>query len=74
MRELFEEVIVPIAMMMLALLAFFIVFAWPVYAWTCHSKWDDSGFVTDYGPIQGCRISRDGKTWIPEDRYREIAD
>lgn len=43
-------------------------------AWSCSSKWSDSGFVTKWGPIAGCRISQDGNRYIPEDRYREIAE
>lgn len=38
----------------------------------CHTKWGDSGLSVKYGPLAGCRVSEDGKTWIPEDRYRVI--
>lgn len=41
---------------------------------SCSSRWNESGFVTKWGPIAGCRISKDGERFIPEDRYREIAD
>jgi len=40
----------------------------------CHSQWNASGFQTDWGPIQGCLISKDGKIWIPAINYRELAD
>jgi len=43
-----------------------------VSAASCSSRWEDSGFRTDWGPIKGCRISKDGKTWVPEKNYREI--
>ena len=38
----------------------------------CKAKWENSGFVTDFGPIKGCLISKDGTTWIPANNYREI--
>lgn len=41
-------------------------------AYSCQSKWQQSGFQTSYGVFQGCRISRDGKVWIPAENYREI--
>lgn len=40
----------------------------------CHSKWAHSGFITSWGPIQGCLISKDGRVFIPEDNYRQFED
>lgn len=39
---------------------------------TCHRKWEGTGFMSQWGVFQGCRISKDGKTWTPEENYREI--
>lgn len=39
---------------------------------SCHSQWARSGFQTEWGPVKGCLISKDGKTWIPAKNYREI--
>lgn len=39
---------------------------------SCHSQWAKSGFAVEYGFIAGCTISKDGKTFIPADNYREI--
>lgn len=47
---------------------------WGIGSYQCSSQWKRSGFETSYGPVQGCLISKDGKTWIPADNYREIAD
>lgn len=38
----------------------------------CQSRWSQSGFHAQWGPIQGCRISKDGRIWIPEENYRGI--
>jgi hypothetical protein len=38
----------------------------------CRSQWRASGFRTDWGPVKGCLISKDGQIWIPADNYREI--
>lgn len=38
----------------------------------CHRQWNRSEFNVSWGPIQGCLISRDGKTYIPADNYRDI--
>ena len=39
----------------------------------CRARWKDSGMQVQWGVMSGCRVSRDeGKTWIPEERYREI--
>lgn len=38
----------------------------------CTNQWERSGFQSDYGFVQGCLISKDGKTWIPAANYREI--
>lgn len=46
--------------------------AWAVSSYSCHSKWRKSGFQTDYGLVQGCLISKDGKIWIPSENYREL--
>lgn len=39
---------------------------------SCHRQWQDSEFQTDWGMVQGCRISKDGKRWIPAENYREL--
>jgi hypothetical protein len=57
-----------IGVVALALLMAFI--CWPLGSYECRSKWERSGFLTDYGPVQGCLISKDGKTWMPAERYR----
>ena len=46
--------------------------AWMFSAYQCGAKWERSGFRTDFGPIQGCLISRDGREWIPAENYREL--
>jgi hypothetical protein len=38
----------------------------------CEEKWKNSGYQSDYGFLSGCRVSRDGKVWIPEDVVREV--
>lgn len=38
----------------------------------CRAAWHESGFYTDWGPIQGCRISRDMIHWMPASAYREL--
>lgn len=46
---------------------------WPPIA--CKSKWSESGLVSKWGLVAGCRISLDGgKTYIPEERYRQIEE
>lgn len=37
----------------------------------CHHRWSRSGFEVSWGPIQGCLISHDGSTFVPEDNYRQ---
>lgn len=37
----------------------------------CASRWEQSGFETSYGPLQGCLVRHDGR-WIPEENYREM--
>jgi len=44
---------------------------WMFASYECSAKWEKSGMATDWGPIQGCLIKRDGK-WIPSENYREI--
>lgn len=63
------ELLVSLALLALALVIYLVI-----ASWSCSSKWSESGFVTKWGPIAGCRISSDGKRYIPEERYREIAD
>jgi hypothetical protein len=41
---------------------------------SCHSKWAASGFQTQWSVMTGCLITRDGKTYIPEDNYREFGN
>jgi hypothetical protein len=61
-------------MIVLGVLFFAVIggIAWGINSYSCTSKWRMSGFQTDYGVIQGCLISKDGKTWIPAENYREI--
>jgi hypothetical protein len=46
---------------------------WAWSSYSCHAKWRDSGMPVDFGLMSGCRISEDGgKTWIPEERWRQV--
>lgn len=38
----------------------------------CEAKWEHSGFQVQFGAWSSCTISKDGKTWIPAENYREI--
>ena len=38
----------------------------------CRSKWEHSGFKSDYGFFKGCVIQLEDGTWIPADNYREM--
>lgn len=41
----------------------------------CKWRWEDSGLTAKWGFVVGCRVSTDGgKTYIPEERYRQIAE
>lgn len=46
--------------------------SWTLSAWRCNSEWRDSGFQSRFRPMQGCRISRDGRVWLPAKNYREV--
>lgn len=39
----------------------------------CQSRREKSGFDVSWGVMQGCLIRLANGKWIPEDRYREIA-
>jgi hypothetical protein len=40
----------------------------------CTGRWRDSGLPWKYELVGGCKVSPDGgRTWIPDDRYREMA-
>lgn len=39
---------------------------------SCQHQWEHSGFKTQWGPLKGCMISRDGEIYIPADNYRDI--
>ena len=41
---------------------------------SCQQRWEHSGFQSEYSFMTGCRISKDGKVWLPESNYREIAE
>jgi hypothetical protein len=46
--------------------------AYPLDAATCTAHWRDSGYKSDFSFWGDCRISKDGKTWIPEKAYRQF--
>lgn len=41
-------------------------------AWACHSRWGQSSYAVQYGPVQGCLVRTPAGAWVPEDRVREI--
>lgn len=41
---------------------------------TCRAKWVDSGMQSKWGMWSGCLVSKDGRRFIPDQRYREMAD
>lgn len=43
-------------------------------AYICKVSWADSGMRSKWGIASGCRVSKDGKNWIPEESYREIGN
>lgn len=66
-----KELLLIVVLCVAALVACFAIVA-RLEAYSCNSKWSRSGFETDYGPVQGCLISKDGKTWIPDENYRDV--
>lgn len=40
----------------------------------CKAQWAESGFQSKWGWWSGCLISKDGKRFIPDERYRELSD
>jgi hypothetical protein len=55
----------------LALLLVWILATW-IGARDCHSRWRGSGFQTSFNLLEGCLVSQDGKTFIPDDHDREF--
>jgi hypothetical protein len=56
----------------LAFVALAVLLGLTLEATACDSRWENTEFQSDWGPMKGCRISRDGRVWIPEQNYREI--
>ena len=73
LKGFFVEVILPIGGIGLAVLGPLVALALWADSASCHSQWRKSGFQTSWGPIQGCLISKDGRTWIPADNYRALS-
>ena len=67
-----DDVLLALGTLFLILIAVAVVNA--VTSVSCSSKWAHSGFQVDYGIMKGCTISKDGKTFIPEENYREFGD
>lgn len=42
--------------------------------YSCFASWEDSGMPVKYSFMGGCKIQLTDGKWIPEDRYREIAN
>lgn len=41
--------------------------------WRCASKWEASGFLSSYGPVQGCLINAgENGRWVPAENYRAL--
>ena len=43
-----------------------------IAAWSCSSRWAQSGVSTSWGPIQGCLVRMPSGRWVPDDRVRDI--
>jgi hypothetical protein len=43
-----------------------------ISAYACYSKWQDSGFKSQYGFFQGCRVQLPSGVWIPAENIREL--
>lgn len=52
-----------------ALFAFAITMA----SWECSGRWGDSNLEYRFKIVGGCQVKVDN-AWLPEDRYREMAD
>lgn len=39
---------------------------------SCKAQWQDSGYQYRYELFAGCRVSADGKVFIPADNLREL--
>lgn len=72
LKDFLVELGGPILLMMIGVIVPIGLIAMWADSSQCRSQWRASGFQTNWGPVQGCLISRDGVTWIPADNYREI--
>lgn len=59
---------------MIALLAIVGLISVSVYldSVSCQSKWELSGFRTQWGVLKGCVVQLPNGRWMPEDVIREI--
>lgn len=59
---------------LIVLIIFLLIIALPWYFFSkyqCTSRWDKSGYESDFGIVEGCLIKVSDK-WIPAENYREI--
>jgi hypothetical protein len=65
-RDFYIQIVVTIGV-----IAGVIGIAMLISAYSCLSRWSDSGMDAKWRPGAGCRVQYDGK-WIPEKNYREM--
>lgn len=39
---------------------------------SCETTWINSGYEARYSAMSGCLVSKDGKTWFPENTIRIV--
>lgn len=55
----------------LAVVVLVLAIPYGVASVSCDMAWKDSGLQSRYRLFRGCQVSlTEGKTWIPDDRYR----
>lgn len=74
-EELLEE-FVPIIIMLMFISALVVglvlAIAIPINAQTCESRWENSGYESEFGVFSGCRIVLEDGRFIPQERFMNM--
>lgn len=67
----FAELLALVALAVVVVVLCFAAMLW-VNAWSCNSRWKDSGIKSRHSLGGGCQIQRKDGTWIPDKVVREV--